>query len=125
MESFIGRAVAHIYSECGHIHQYDVLERCVKYSWWTQCDAWDEHIMPKQKVINRPYCRECFSKRRRKIAQGFIKLEEEITSNGVKEGLAPKQIEEIKAEVRQKLADRLEHFDREYLGKGNSTVRVV
>ena len=73
--------------------------------------------MPKQQVVNRPYCRECFSKRRRKITRGFIKLEEDMLLNGQKEGLTPDQIEEIQAEMRTKLADRLEAFDREYLGK--------
>lgn len=81
--------------------------------------------MPTQKIINRPYCRECFSKRRRKITRGFVKLEEDITSNGRKEDLASEQIEEIQAEIRRKLAERLEHFDREYIGKAESTVTVV
>lgn len=73
--------------------------------------------MPERKIINRPYCRECFSKRRRKITKGFIKLEEEITRNGEREGLATEQIEEVKAEIRAKLAERLEHFDQESFGK--------
>ena len=54
-----------------------------------------------------------------------MKLEEEITSNAVKEGLASKQIDELKVEVRQKLADRLEHFDREYYGQVESEVKVI
>ena len=81
--------------------------------------------MPEQNVVNRPYCRECFSKKRRRITNGFLKLEQDVTRNGEKDGLAPEQIEEIQAEIREKLAARLEEFDRECLSKARSTVTVV
>ena len=86
---------------------------------------WDDHLIPKRKIINRPYCRECFSRKRRRITKGFVKLEEAITTNGEKEGLASEQIEEVQAETRMRLAERLEHFDRECLGKTESAVTVV
>ena len=81
--------------------------------------------MSTLKVVNRPYCRECFSKQRRKISNGFVKLEDEIVSSGEKSGLSPEQLEEIKDEIRIKLAQRLQHLDREHAGKTASAVAAV
>ena len=122
--SIKGQAIAYVFSECGHVYRYEVAEHCQKYNWWSPCDAWDEQLMPKRSIINRPYCRECFSKKRRRITKGFVKLEEAITLNGEKVGLASEQIEEVQAETRRKLAERLEQFDKEYLGQAESAVAV-
>lgn len=81
--------------------------------------------MPLQKIANRPYCRDCFSKRRRKITNGFMKLEDEISKNGQREGLTNDQIEEIQVEIREKLKKRLERLDQEFLGKQGSIVVSV
>ena len=58
-----------------------------------------------------------------------MKLGEDITMNGEKEGLAPDHIQEIQNEIRGKLVERLQRFDQEYLGKiepsGHSTQTTV
>lgn len=73
--------------------------------------------MPQQKLTDRPYCRDCFSTRRRKITRGFQKLENEIAINGKEEGLVADQIDELQGEVRGQLSKRLEEFDAQCFGK--------
>jgi hypothetical protein len=73
--------------------------------------------MPKQKVVNRPYCRECFSKARRKITREFMKREDAISQSGLDVGLSADQIDEIQAEWRECLRGRLQQFDDDMMGK--------
>lgn len=121
------QGVTHIFSECHHIYQYEVLQRCEKYSWWSSssCNAFDDHGMPKQKVVNRPYCRGCFSKARRKITREFMKREDAISKNGLDMGLTADQIEEIQAEWRESLRARLQQFDEESMGKTKAAVPMA
>jgi len=81
--------------------------------------------MPEQKVLDHPYCRECFSKARRKITRKFMEHENEISQNGLEVGLTTDQIEEFQAGWREKLRVRLQEFDEESMGKTKSAVTMV
>lgn len=121
------QGIVHIFSECRHIYQYDILERCEEYSWWSSssCNAFEDHGMPKQEVANRPYCRECVYNARRKITRVFMKREDAISQNGFEIGLTADQIEEIQVEWRESLRARLQQFDKQSMGKIKGVVTML
>lgn len=112
-------------SEIHQIYRFDVAQYCKKYSWCcsSSCKILDDDVKLEEMIVDRPYCRECFSTARRKLTTRFMQFEDEVARCGMDAGLTPRQIEKVQAAWRDKLKVRLQKFDKQAMGKARSAVR--
>ncbi|MCJ1453388.1 hypothetical protein MMC28_003735 [Mycoblastus sanguinarius] len=105
---------AHIFSECKHVHHYELLSRCANYSWWYFCEAWADDIVPKVKMENIPYCCDCYRAKAKEIRILYAITEQEIYGN---KDLSACEREDVQSELRTRLLEELGRLNEQCLGE--------
>lgn len=112
-------------SENHQIYRFDVVQFCKKNTWCcsSSCKILDDDVKLEEMIVDRPYCRECFSTARRKLTTRFMQFEDEVARCALEAGMTARQTENIQAAWRQKLKVRLQKFDEQAMGRAKSTAR--
>ena len=107
---------AQVFSKCGHLYQYSLIERCENFTWYEPCEPWDGESMEKVPVEERPYCQECYHKRRAKLIRAHTTVGALVVKGAQKIVLSEAEVVGIQVELQRKLREALYNLDRQCLG---------
>ena len=102
--------------KCGHLYQFLLTERCESFTWYKPCEPWNGESIEKEPIKEKPYCQECYYRRREKLIKAHGSVVAHVVKGAQKVGLSEKEVVEIQAELQRKLREALHNLDRECLG---------
>lgn len=102
---------AHVFSECGHIYEYSLKSRCTGFSWWQPCESWDDDVVTKVRMQERPYCIDCYWKKRLEIIKISTRVGADIEKSAQKAGLSESQLVDVREELHAQLQGALSRLN--------------